>query len=224
MCHKTLPENYIYHDTIDLKNNKKHFWIVMGLGLVLCAVLIAVGWCIVRLPYIYDFIEQEENLGISIAAIATVVVGSVLYIIGHEAVHGLYMYLFCRAKIKYGFVGWAAYAGSSAYYDKMHYVVISLAPVTIWGIVFAILNVFFHEGIWFWVIWILQIANISGAAGDFFCAVKVLTYPKDILVCDSGMDMKVYRKMTDEEAAKAANLNSENETESTAENGEAKFD
>ena len=159
--------------------------------------------CHKTLPQGYSFfdkIDLKNNKkqfwtvqGICLAIIAVMFgIGFVLYIFAHEAVHGLFMYAFCKTKIKYGFVGWAAYAGSSAYYDKKHYIIIALAPVVVWGVVFAVLNIFFHSGIWFWVIWFLQICNISGAAGDFFCVYKTARYPKDILVNDTGMEMQIF--------------------------------
>lgn len=193
MCYKTLPEGYTTHDKIDLRNNKKQFWAVQGIGLVIMFAMVGIGWLIESPLKVAEFI-RNGNTAQALIALAVIIVGYVAYIFAHEAVHGLFMYAFCKTKIKYGFVGWAAYAGSSAYYDKKHYVIIALAPVVIWGVVFAVLNIFFHSGIWFWVIWLLQIGNLSGAAGDFLCAFKMAGYPKDILVNDTGMEMQVYRK------------------------------
>ncbi len=185
MCHKTLPQGYSFFDKIDLKNNKKQFWTVQGICLAIIAVMLGIGW-LIESPL------KIENNTESIIGLVVLIVGFVLYIFAHEAVHGLFMYAFCKTKIKYGFVGWAAYAGSSAYYDKKHYIIIALAPVVVWGVTFAVLNIFFHSGIWFWVIWFLQICNISGAAGDFFCVYKTARYPKDILVNDTGLEMQIF--------------------------------
>ncbi len=185
MCHKTLPQGYSFFDKIDLKNNKKQFWTVQGICLATIAVMLGIGW-LIESPL------KIENNTESIIGLVVLIVGFVLYIFAHEAVHGLFMYAFCKTKIKYGFVGWAAYAGSSAYYDKKHYIIIALAPVVVWGVTFAVLNIFFHSGIWFWVIWFLQIDNVSGACGDFFCVYKTARYPKDILVNDTGLEMQIF--------------------------------
>jgi len=96
-------------------------------------------------------------------------------------------------KIKYGFTGMYAYAGSDDYYGKKAYIFIALAPVVLWGIVIAIINCFVPLD-WFWGIYFLQIFNISGAAGDFFVTIKFLRFPKDILVKDKGVSMTVYSK------------------------------
>lgn len=185
MCHKTLPQGYSFFDKIDLKNNKKQFWTVQGICLATIAVMLGIGW-LIESPL------KIENNTESIIGLVVLIVGFVLYIFAHEAVHGLFMYAFCKTKINYGFVGWAAYAGSSAYYDKKRYIIIALAPVVVWGMTFAVLNIFFHSGIWFWVIWFLQIGNVSGACGDFFCVYKTARYPKDILVNDTGLEMQIF--------------------------------
>ncbi len=185
MCHKTLPQGYSFFDKIDLKNNKKQFWTVQGICLATIAVMLGIGW-LIESPL------KIENNTESIIGLVVLIVGFVLYIFAHEAVHGLFMYAFCKTKINYGFVGWAAYAGSSAYYDKKRYIIIALAPVVVWGVTFAVLNIFFHSGIWFWVIWFLQIGNVSGACGDFFCVYKTARYPKDILVNDTGLEMQIF--------------------------------
>ncbi len=192
MCHKTLPQGYSFFDKIDLKNNKKQFWTVQGICLATIAVMLGIGWLIESPIKVLNSVYNAENNTESIIAVVVLIVGFVLYIFAHEAVHGLFMYAFCKTKINYGFVGWAAYAGSSAYYDKKRYIIIALAPVVVWGVTFAVLNIFFHSGIWFWVIWFLQIGNVSGACGDFFCVYKTARYPKDILVNDTGLEMQIF--------------------------------
>ena len=98
-----------------------------------------------------------------------------------------------KKKIKYGFTGIYAYAGSDDCYDKSAYIFIALAPVVLWGVVLALINPFVNAE-WFWVVYFIQMTNISGAAGDFFVTLKFSRMPKDILVKDSGIGMKVYSK------------------------------
>ncbi len=215
MCYKNLPEGYVFHDKIDLQNNKKQFWLIQGIGILIMAIMFVGGYFIAGV----GFLDNEDLITLIIALIV-LIVGYVLYIILHEATHGIVMYLSVDAKLNFGFVGWAAYVGSTGYFDKKHYILISLAPLVVWGIIFAVLNVFFHSGIWFWVIWFLQIGNVSGACGDLFCIYKTITYPKNVLVYDTGMNMTVYIMKTQEE------LEAENEqTETgTAINGESSID
>lgn len=45
---------------------------------------------------------------------------------------------------------------------------------------------------WFWVVYLIQLINLSGAAGDLFVTVRFSKMPKDILVRDYGVGMTVY--------------------------------
>ena len=117
----------------------------------------------------------------------------VLYMILHELVHGIAMKLCGTKKVKYGFTGLYAYAGSADYYDKRSYIFIALAPVILWGAVLAVINPFVPIE-WFWIVYFIQVMNLSGAAGDLFVTVKFSRFPKDILVGDYGVGMKVYSR------------------------------
>ena len=96
-------------------------------------------------------------------------------------------------KVKYGFTGIYAFAGSDDYYTKKSYIFIALAPVVVWGVILAVINAFVSET-WFWIVYIIQISNISGAAGDLYVTVKFLKFPDDILVHDNGVSMEVFSK------------------------------
>ena len=202
MCYATFPDGYTYLDKIDLQHNRKQFWIVNGFSFLLLGIMLVGGYFIDHFDF--DFGIEE------IIAIVVFLVGYILYIILHEATHGVVMRLAVKAKLNFGFNGWAAYAGSEGYFDKKHYIVVALAPLIIWGIVFGVLNIFFHSGVWFWVIWMLQAGNIAGATGDLFCTYKMFTYPKDILVRDSGTEMLIFCRKTEEELlTEQENLNNQ---------------
>lgn len=198
LCCKALPEGWVLHDTIDLKQNKKQFWLVQGICFLLAAAFVVAG-CFIVDPVVV-FGEESGSLEYIVACVV-VIVGLIAYIVLHELTHGVFLYAFNKLKPKFGFVGWAAYCGNEGYCDKPHYVIVALAPLVLWGIVFGALNLFFHAGIWFWVIWVLQTMNVSGASGDIFVSIKMARYPKEILVQDTGTAMKVYRKMTADELA-----------------------
>ena len=96
-------------------------------------------------------------------------------------------------KVKYGFTGLYAFAGSEDYYNKKAYIFIALAPVVLWGVVLAVINPFVPVE-WFWIVYLVQIMNLSGAAGDLFVTIKFSRMPRDILVQDSGLGMTVFSK------------------------------
>ena len=101
-------------------------------------------------------------------------------------------------KIKFGFTGIYAYAGyPDGYFDNHSYIRISLAPLVIWGIVFTALCILLRNNHpWLWVVYFLQIANVSGAAGDILVSIKTLRYPDDVYVMDDGLTMSYFTKNT----------------------------
>ena len=46
----------------------------------------------------------------------------------------------------------------------------------------------------FWVVYMIQIINVSGAAGDLFVTVKFSRFSGSILIRDYGVGMTVYDK------------------------------
>ena len=184
---KELPQGYFEYYSVDLLKNKKQSIIMYLLSIIIVVVMVVPMCFVVSFTTFFDvndLLKTAIKLGVlSISIVA--------YIVLHEAVHGIAMKICGTKKVKYGFVGSAAYAGSDDYYNKIAYIFIALAPVVLWGMVLLVINILIPTD-WFWVVYLLQIFNISGAAGDFFVTFKFLRFPKDILVKDSGTSMKVY--------------------------------
>ena len=106
----------------------------------------------------------------------------------HELIHGIAMKICGTKKVSYGFTGIYAYAGSTDYYGKATYIFIALAPVAVFLILLTIVN-FFVPLSWFWTIYLIQVVNVSGAAGDIYVTCKLLRMPKNILIKDAGVSM-----------------------------------
>lgn len=184
-----LPQGYAPYASIDLLHNKKQFWIVNGLSIALCVVMLIPPFL---LGYsLLDF-NGEESLPAYFLRVGAAIVGLLAYIALHELTHGAVM-MACGASVRYGYKVAYAYAGSDAYFTRPTYVAIALAPVVVWGVVFAVLTVCLPRE-WFWVVWLWQLMNISGAAGDFYCTCRILRAPRDTLVQDTGTAMTFYRK------------------------------
>ena len=181
-----LPPDYREIFSVDLMKNKRQIYLVNGL-----AILITLAMAIPMHFYIpvtslfgMDDLWELWRLG-------ALVVLSIGYIMLHELVHGMTMKLCGTKKVKYGYKVVYACAGSDDYYPKGSYILIALAPVVLWGVVIGIINCFVSVT-WFWVVYILQITNLSGAAGDLYVTFRFLKLPGDILIRDSGTTMKVY--------------------------------
>ena len=188
--YSSLPEGYREILSIDLKNNKKLMLFINALALLIGIIMVIPGQHHVSISALFDL---SAGFGPYALRFLTLIVGLFAYIVLHELVHGISMKLCGTRKVKYGFTGAYAFAGSEDYYPKKEYIFIALAPVVLWGVVLAALNFVVPEE-WFWIIYIVQIMNISGAAGDFFVTLKFLRFPDDILVKDYGVSMVVYSK------------------------------
>lgn len=180
-----LPNDYKELEHIDLQKDKKMAFLVNGIGMVIMVVAFFIGHALVPITELY-----RTN---GITPWVAILVGTILYMVLHELVHGIFMWHYSKQKPFYGFTGMYAYAGSNCYFNKKSYIVIALAPIVIWGIVLLILNLIFRET-WFWVIYFIQICNLSGAAGDLYVSYRFSKLPEDILINDIGVGMTIYGK------------------------------
>lgn len=185
-----LPEGYREIYAVDLQKDKKAALLVNFIAVAIAALLAVPMHFAVPVTTLFSMEDGMQNYMLRFGALLAL---SVLYMVLHELVHGIAMKLCGTKKVKYGFTGMYAFAGSSDYYGKKPYIFIALAPVVLWGIVLAIVNPFVPPE-WFWVVYWIQITNLSGAAGDLFVTVKFSRMPKDILVRDYGVGMTVFSK------------------------------
>lgn len=187
---ENLPEGYKKVYSLNLKQDKKTAIIVNLLAVVISIILAVPMHFFVS---IFSLFNMENGIESYVIRIVALCVFMILYIILHEAVHGIAMKICGTKKVRYGFTGLYAFAGSQDYYDKKSYIFIALAPIVFFGIVLAIINLLVPTE-WFWVVYIIQAINISGATGDLFVTVKFSRQPKDIRIQDYGLGMTVFSK------------------------------
>lgn len=185
-----LPEGYLEIFRVNLQTDKKKALILNGAALVIMIAMAVPVHFYIPITELFSFsIETKLYFLRPLMLLLSVV----LYMILHELIHGAAMKFYGTKKVSYGFTGLYAFAGSKDFYDKKSYIVIALAPIVLWGVVLAAINLFVPRE-WFWMVYFIQIMNVSGAAGDLYVTFKFLKMPKDILVQDSGIEMKVYSK------------------------------
>lgn len=188
-----LPGDYKEIVSIDLQKNKKLMLLVNVIAVIIAVAMVVPVAFVVPISALFDMSRGLLNYAIRFGALLVLMI---VYMVLHELVHGAAMKICGTKKIMYGFTGMYAFAGSDEYYDKRGYIFIALAPVILWGAVLAVVNCLVPTE-WFWVVYLLQVMNISGAAGDLYVTVKFLPLPKDILVKDYGVGMTVYTKQAD---------------------------
>ena len=187
---ETLPEGYSEFYSVDLQKNKKTSLLVNLLAVIIAVLLLVPMLFWVPISSVFD---MDKGLGNYVIRFIALIVLMIAYMILHEITHGIAMKICGTKKVKYGFTGLYAFAGSNDYYSKKAYIFIALAPIVLWGLVIAIINPFVPLE-WFWVVYSLQIINMSGAAGDLFVTIKFSGFPKDILIRDYGVGMTVFSK------------------------------
>ncbi len=195
-----LPEGYDLYSVIDLKANKKdNLFVTLGSAVIMAVmfiaayftkgvfILAAIGWVKIIINIVIAFF------------------GSVAYIFLHEAVHAAFFKIFdTKCKLRFGFTAGMAYCSSDGYYKKAPYLAVALSPVVIWTLLLLI-PCLLVPLTYFWGVFFIQIFNVSGAAGDLYVTVKILTAPKKVLILDNGTDMEIYATdLTKKEKAEAA--------------------
>ena len=93
----TLPQGYVPFATIDLVHNKKQFWIVNGLSVALCVIMLI-------LPFLWGrslrgFVGEGSLSALLLRLVA--LAGIFAYIALHELTHGVVMKA-CGASVRYG--------------------------------------------------------------------------------------------------------------------------
>lgn len=184
-----LPAGYREIYAVDLQKDKKTALWVNLISLAVMAVMIALANHFLSISTLFDF---SDGAGVYFLRMGIVLMGMVVYVILHELTHGAVMKHYGAKKLRFGFTGLYAYCGSEEdFFSKKAYIQVALAPLVVWGVILTILCALVPKS-WFWVLYLIQIANVSGAAGDVFVTLKFAKMPTDILVKDTGVSMTVY--------------------------------
>lgn len=188
---QALPEGYRAFETVNLQTDKKTAALVNGAALGVSVVLAVIGHGFVP---IRSFFSMEQGLGVYFLRLFVMLFGMIAYMVLHELTHAAAMKAYGAGALRFGYTGLYAYAGSEGdYFDKRSYRVIALAPLVVWTLLLTIPLILVPAS-WFWVVYLIQISNIAGAAGDLYVTFRFAPLPEDILVRDTGLDMTVYQK------------------------------
>ena len=187
MNHQTLPPGYRYAGTLDFMRNRGQMKAMLMLSLALVAVPVVLGLATVPVAPSWRLMGSRWYLWpcLGLALIA--------YIPLHELVHGISMFALSGVKPVYGLKLPYAYAGSTAWFDKNSHIITALAPVALWGMALQI-AIARLPGEWFWPLWIVQISNLSGSAGDIYTAWVLARMKGDLLIQDTGVRMRFMRR------------------------------
>lgn len=191
---RDLPENYILHRKLSLLDRKSLILVnIWGIGLFLVSAVffpLLSGW----LSKPGEPTASGELHGLSGAAgfIGLLLGVMVVMIVLHEGLHGVFFWLYTKARPKFAFKGFYAYAAMPGWYlPRREYLVTALAPLA--GItLLGVLGLALLPG---WadppLVWLL-ILNTSGAVGDLWIVWALLRAPAGVLGCDNGDSSELF--------------------------------
>lgn len=197
-----LPEGYVERASIDLKKDYKFLLWMQLWGLLALVVSIVGFWqLVVRTrpgsAEAFWILRTQPEGGFSFSIPAPVFLGlllsTVLVVILHEAVHGLFFWLFTRRKPRFGFKIYYAYAASppGVYLTRRAYFVVGASPLILLSLAGALLLPLVP----LWALptlYFFLVGNASGSIGDIMVLIWLLRLPAASLVEDHGDAMIAY--------------------------------
>lgn len=110
----------------------------------------------------------------------------------HEAVHGMFFWIFTQSKPVFGIRLLFAYAGAPGWYiPRNQYAIIGLAPVVLISVT-GLLLLPFTSLLVAQLLLLAMVMNAAGAIGDLYVCGKVLNHPDDVLIQDTGFVFAMY--------------------------------
>lgn len=182
-----LPAGYSERGGISLKDNRRLLILLNLIGIpwaALCAVFfIFMASVYGSLPGSGSATLTTTTLVVGVIALVVVVVVTLVL---HELTHGVFFWLFTRARPRFGFKGFYAYAAAPGWYiPRGRFLLIGLAPLillTALGLLILPLMPFPAS----LLLLIALFVNATGAIGDLYLVARLIAAPRDALIEDQG--------------------------------------
>ena len=187
MNYRRLPPGYMPAGVMDFVRNRKQLITVTVVSLALMLLTFVGGLLFHPLKEAFALVAARWY------AVPLTLAALLAYIPLHELTHGVFMRALSGVRPKYGIRLAYAYAGSTVWFDRRSHCLIALAPVALWGVAFQ-LAVALAPTEWFWPIWLLQVSNLSGSAGDLYCVFYLTRMKGDLLIRDTGTRMQIMQR------------------------------
>ena len=194
---QVLPTHYIKGGSLDLTKNQGLLLILNIAGLVL---LVLAGWLFYQALFRlrpYDTFRSFRMISINsatelVVTLAVLLLLTAFHIILHEAVHGIFFWLFTRSRPIFAFRWVYAYAAAPDWYlPRNQFLITTLAPLVLISLAGLILFRIAPSG-WLLAVWYVITMNAAGAVGDMLAAVWILRHPTSTLVQDRGDAITLY--------------------------------
>ncbi len=191
-----LPAHYISKGTLDLSTNRKAAVALSLLGIALFFVFGGLFIYAIGQMRPQDTGEMTSvvihGLGSLLLAILIAVAINIVVVVLHEAVHGVFIWLFTRSRPGFAFKIWYAYASAPTWYlPRNQYLIVALAPLVVLTVLGFALAPFIPAGLLVPLLLFMTL-NASGAVGDIGVAIWLLFQPPDCLANDRGDAVTLY--------------------------------
>ena len=192
MNYNTLPKGYRYAGTMDFTRNRKQIVAVLETAVALLVIPMALAYLARGMQYRSTQITVtfSETWYLWPATLAMLVI----YVPLHELTHGIAMFALSGVRPSFGIKLPYAWCGSPVWFDRRSHIITALAPVLLWGILLQILIAALPRE-WFWPLWLTQLSNLSGSAGDIYCVYYLARMKGELLIQDTGTRMRIMRKI-----------------------------
>lgn len=191
---QVLPPNYHLSGKFDLKNARQ----VISMNLVGFILLIIsiwfFGWLTIRMrgTSAISFSFEFSSIFSSLFSVGKLILVIFLVLVLHEAIHAIFFWFFSRHKPLVGFKGFYAYASMPGWYFlRRQYFIIGIAPLVIITFLGIILLATLPVDLLYLVL-VALVMNTSGAVGDIFVVLWLITKPRASLALDKIDSIEFY--------------------------------
>jgi hypothetical protein len=194
---QTLPDSYRKKGTMDISKNEGVMLLLNLIGLV---VMVIFGYLFFRAIFwlnpttgVHALQQIQSITGIGWLGVAGVVILlTVFHIILHEAIHGVFFWVFTGSRPRFAFRWTYAYASAPDWFiPRNPFLVTTLAPfvlISLGGL--AILGT--APSGWLLPTWLVMTMNAGGAVGDMAVAIWLVRQPSTCLAQDRGDSVTLF--------------------------------
>ncbi len=186
---KNRPEGCQNKEIIDLKNDKKLRMYICGAAVAAAVVLTLLGCLYEPVSRLYDTAGIWHFLLRFVLLLASMAAYYYLY----EYVRGLAIEKITGKKAIVLREKPFVYTSASRSLNPEEYLKISFAPVVLLGAALLLLMLILPAKL-FWSVYIIQIINLAGSAGDVYVAYKLIKMKKDVRIDDDARTVAVWSK------------------------------
>ncbi|MBQ8293667.1 MAG: DUF3267 domain-containing protein [Bacilli bacterium] len=188
-----LPEGYKVAKVVDAKEDKKFaFWMNFWAAIIMIVTIVSLFF--IKKIDLFASIESEEELIKLLIFLLGYLVIYIIYIIGHELVHGIAYKALTKQKLTFGLTATVAFCGvPNIYTTRKTSLIALLSPFITFTLIFIPLLILMPANIYGFLVIILFAGHFGGCSGDLYCTYLLLfKLPKNTLINDTGPKQTFY--------------------------------